>query len=91
MASLTALGMPSVSPLVAVTLGADQKSFQAAGVVFNGVMYAIPTSGDIAILVNNLVERGNAALRDLRVQANGYSLSLIQMAVDETTLTLILR
>jgi hypothetical protein len=76
---------------VALTLGADQKSFQAAGVVFNGAMYAIPPSGDIAMIVNDLVSRGNAALRDLRVQANGYNLSLIQMSVDETTLTLVLR
>ena len=76
---------------VVLTLGADQKSFQAAGVVFNGVMYGIPSSGEIATLVNNMVGSGNTALRDMRVQANGYSLSLIQMSVDETTLTLILR
>ena len=76
---------------VALTLGADQKSFRAAGVVFNGVMYGIPPSGEIATLVNNLVGNGNTTLRDMRVQANGYSLSLIQMSVDETTLTLVLR
>ena len=62
---------------VVLTLGADQKSFQAAGIVFNGVMYGIPSSGEIATLVNNMVGNGNTALRDMRVQANGYSLSLI--------------
>jgi hypothetical protein len=76
---------------VVLTLTADLKGFQAAGVVLNGALYAIPAQGEIAALVNRLVSDGNAALRDMTVQAAGYAMTLVRIEMTDSTVTVVLR
>ncbi len=75
----------------ALTLTSDLKGFQAAGIVLNGMLYAIPAQGEIADLVNRLVTDGNTALGDMTVQAAGYALTLARIEITDSALTLVLR
>lgn len=74
-----------------LVLGPDAKSVAAQGVVLNGQVYTIDVNADIARYVNQTVAQMNTALRQLRVQASGYSLGLVQIRLTDTTLDLIFR
>ncbi|NPV68956.1 MAG: hypothetical protein HPY64_17665 [Anaerolineae bacterium] len=76
---------------VLLVLGPDMKSVVAQGVVLNGQVYTIDVTADIASYVNQTVAQMNTALSQLRVQANGYSLGLVQIRLTDTTLDLIFR
>jgi len=76
---------------LALVLGPDMKSVAAQGVVLNGRLYGVPASGDIASYVNQAVAQTNTALSQLRVQADGYALGLVQIRLTDTTLDLIFR
>ncbi len=74
-----------------LVLGPDAKSVAAQGVVLNGQVYTIDVNADIARYVNQTVAQMNTALSQLRVQASGYSLGLVQIRLTDTTLDLIFR
>ncbi len=76
---------------IALVVTPDRMGFEAAGVVFDGMLYAAPTQGEIAELVHRLVTEGNAALHRVRVQAGDRLLALAEMQVTDDRLTLILR
>ncbi len=87
---LTAGGLTQPVGL-ALTLGVDAKTLVAQGVVLGGQMYAVPTSGDIANYVAQAVAQSNQALSQLRVEASGFALGLVQIRIDDDSLALIFR
>ncbi len=76
---------------VAVALGADRKSLVPVGVVVNNQVYAVPAEGQIADMVNDIVSRANNILRDVRVQAGGYTLSLVEIGLTNDGVMFVLR
>lgn len=76
---------------VVLTLGADMKSFVAQGVVIGGQLYGVPTTGDIAVYVEDALTRSNEILRDFRVTTGGMSVGLVQIRITDTMLTLFFR
>ncbi len=62
-----------------------------AGVVVNGMLYAIPPDGEIADFVDAWVMRVNTALQQATVRAGGQTLSLASISMTEDRLTFILR
>lgn len=74
-----------------LTLGSDMKSFLAQGVVIGGQLYAVPTTGDIAVLVTEAVTRSNELLSDFRVTTSGMSVGLVQIRITDSTLALVFR
>lgn len=60
-----------------------------AGVVYDGVVYRLPSSGQIADALAGLLARANAALADLTLRAGGYALPLRQLVFEDDRLTLL--
>lgn len=63
--------------------------FRVAGLVYGGILYRLPASGQIADTVNSLLLRGNEALARLTLRADGYNLRLREVLIDDQRLTVI--
>jgi hypothetical protein len=60
-----------------------------AGVVYDGVVYRLPSSGQIAEALAGLLARANAALAALTLRAGGTALPLRQLVFEDDRLTLL--
>lgn len=71
-------------------LDSSGQRFQFAGVDLNGTIYDVPpqTFGDT---VNELEQRGNDLLNQLRVDAGGTQFSLSQVSISDDSITVLLR
>jgi len=63
--------------------------FRLAGLVYNGVVYAVPETGSIAEITRDLLQRGNTALRLLTLEAADIDLRLRQVVLDDESLSLV--
>lgn len=76
---------------VALVLNPDNRSLRFAGVLLDEELYAPPTQGRIADVINDLVTRGNAALQQLTIQADAYTLHFSEMWFDEDRFVAVLQ
>lgn len=87
------LGTGAVSQRIGAALILDQTTsgyrFRLAGVVLNGVVYAVPESGQIADVTRDILRRGNAALRLLEMRVDETELRLVEVTIDNERLTLV--
>jgi hypothetical protein len=66
------------------------RQFEVAGIDVNGQLFA-PPSNDIAQILYDIEARGNAALSQFSLQANGVQYALTNMIVDDNYLTLVMQ
>lgn len=75
---------------VVLRLDASRQQFNIVGVDVGGMLYAIP-EGTLGDQVRRIAEEGNAALRGLAVEVGGGRYLLQTLAVDDTSITALLR
>jgi hypothetical protein len=66
------------------------RRFVVAGIDVNGQLYA-PPNNDIAQILYDIEARGNQALGQFTLQANGVQYNLSSMSVDDNYLTLVMQ
>lgn len=64
---------------VALRVNEDRRTLGLGGVILNGEVFAPPTSGRLADILNEAIGRGNQALRTLHLDAPPYSLRLSEI------------
>lgn len=64
---------------LALRLNEDRRTLALAGIVLNGEVFAPPTSGRLADILNDAIGRGNQALQVMRLESPPYDLRLSEI------------
>lgn len=64
---------------LALRLNEDRRTLALAGIVLNGEVFAPPTSGRLADILNEAIGRGNQALQVMRLESPPYTLRLSEI------------
>jgi hypothetical protein len=75
---------------VVLKLTPDRRQFQFRGIDLNGQLFDVPPDA-LAGTVREFEQRGNALLNQLSLDAGGGRLSLADVRIDDSTLTLIMQ
>ena len=61
------------------------------GMILNAEVYDVPETGQIATILTDLTNRGNAALKALNVYADNYGLTIAQLYFDDNRFIALLK
>ncbi len=89
--SVNVLGLYWQPVGVALLLDSTRTHLKLAGMVWNGEVYEMPTTGPLASTLKDLANRGNAALDHLNIYASGYDLTVAELYFDDTRLMVVLK
>ena len=76
---------------VVLLLDENGLTLKIAGMIWNDEVYEVPKTGQVALTLNDLTERGNAALSTLDIFARGYDLTIGQMYLDDNRFIVVLK
>ena len=76
---------------VVLLLDENGLTLKIAGMIWNDEVYEVPKTGQVAVTLNDLTARGNAALSTLDIFAPGYDLTIAQMYLDDNRFIVVLK